>query len=145
MPKVFEYILYKDGKEQYRGFKHNICNKLKCLSIELDEAYMKGYEIDGYKVDRELTDKKLKKKDVVDRVIYVEDKEDKTLAYLINHLNEYGNTCLGQIKEGLVKNYISKLKDRGLDVRYRKVKYDTDVKYWYVLEVKNGRRREKDT
>lgn len=137
--KVFEYHLSKDNTIVFSGLKFEICEYLKCLSIELDEAIKKDSTLYGYKISRTLTDRRYlfgkKARENKPIINIIERKVDKRLNYLIRHLNEYGNTCLGCISEARVKEYIDKLDRQGIKAKYRKVKYKFDKRYWYVLEV----------
>lgn len=59
---------------------------------------------------------------------------NKTLAYLMRHLNEYGNTCLGYMAESQVKRYIDDLKKRGIMATYKGMKDPVDKRIWWLIE-----------
>lgn len=132
--KQFVYILSQGEEEVFRGYKSEVCDYLKVLSIEIDEAMKYGFNLKGYTISRELADKKESVDDKYMQV--VENKEDKTLNYLIYHLKRYGNTCLGSMREQVVKDYIKKLSQRGLECRYKKKLSEGEHKAWYLIEVK---------
>lgn len=54
------------------------------------------------------------------------------MGYLIKHLDEYGNTVLGDLEPMEVKKYVHRLRNRGYRIKLKKRKDKTDT-YW-ILE-----------
>lgn len=136
MPKVFEYQLIKNDEVVFKGLKHEVMHRLKCLGIEIDNAYKHGYELYGYKIDRRKTQRRYTR-----RIFEPENKEeiiikkDKTIDYLVKHIKEYGNVAYAGSQPAKYKKMLCEL---GYNVTYRRVKYKEDAKAWYVIErVKN--------
>jgi len=131
--KSYQYYAYKGGTLIYKGNKSDLCIALGVNGEAIENAIHKDILINDYAIIRILVDTdKLERLRVYREVSPQEN--NKKLAYLKRHLNEYGNTVLGCIKEDKVKEYMSKLKEEGYNVRYKKVRDTTERRNYYIVE-----------
>lgn len=132
--KVYIYYVYEGNEIVYAGLKFQVCEFLKCLSIEIDEAVKKGFKISGYSIKREETTERYVRPEEQQ-----EEKPKKTsrIKYLEKHLEEFGNTVLGNMPEKEAVKILNKLEqETGIKTRYTAKRDEHTRKKYYIIEAK---------
>lgn len=137
--KAFQYYAFKDDILTFIGNKYDMAMAIKCTRLDIENAVRYGSIINGYIVTRKLVDGesiiRLKLNEEDSRELKLSATE-KRFNYLVKHLLEYGNTCIGCISEYKVKEYMDMLAEKGIEATYRIVQYKDDLRQWYIVERK---------
>lgn len=146
MPKVYKYaVINENGEKEFVGFKFEVCEYLNCLSIEIDEVMRtKTPIVKGYTIRKELTlerERKIKyrhlktskKPIVINLKSKPMTKEEKKLDYLKRHIEEYGNTVLGEMPEAEVEEYRRKLEKIGIKTKSKLYRDENTRKKYYII------------
>lgn len=127
---TFQYYALNDDEIVYMGSVQDFTRLFKVSGENINNAIRFSEKVRGYTIV-----KKLVKREELQRLMFNGEVEktinNKTLDYLVRHLNRYDNTCLGKMKEYKVINLMNELMKVGIKARYKKIRSyeDNDTRY----------------